>query len=147
MKTYSNHNVLWIVLPVVFSLSTTCTKPVFVHFSGTEEKTLNQPAESIANDSLFVTKKSQSDELSSYECVRLRRGDTIELTGKVSIKKIYAHSRTILTTAANRIFILTGETLPSFLPGEYRVRGSILFEGNADRLPELTVLSSEYMKE
>ncbi len=113
---------------LVLSAAAACTKA---------EKPINDP-------SLFVTKNTGSSELPSYGCVRLRRGDRIELTGTVSGKK--AGGKEILTTSAGRKFILTGEKA-DLSPGViYQVKSVITFEGNDEQLPELSILSFKPVK-
>ncbi len=104
-----------------------------------------QPA-SITDDTLFTTKGKKPDDLPVYGCVRLRRGDILELTGEISLKNTGAHSNTVITTAAGRVFILTGAKIPAPGSGAKKIKGSILFEGNEERLPELAVLSYKPVK-
>ncbi len=113
---------------LILSTAAACTKA---------EKPINDP-------SLFVTKSTGSSELPSYGCVRLRRGDRIELIGTVSGKK--AGGKKILTTSSGREFILTGEKADLSPGTAYRIKSVITFEGNDEQLPELSILSFKSIK-
>ena len=113
---------------LILSAAAACTKA---------EKPINDP-------SLFAIKSTASSELPSYGCVRLRRGDRIELTGTVSEKK--AGGKEVLTTYAGREFILTGDKADLSPDVIYRIKSVITFEGNDERLPELSILSFKIIK-
>ena len=94
---------------------------------------------SLADDSLFISKEDEA-----YSCVRLRRGDVIELDGILSSKNLK------LTTAEGRIFIIDSTdaaiSASSFSGKKVHLKGSILFEGNDSRLPVLSVLEISVYK-
>ncbi len=116
----------------LLTVAVSCTKPA--------------SAARISDPSLFSVKPDTSDELPSYGCIRLRRGDSIELTGTVSRVRKGTQIMILLTTAANRVFILQSGAA-SLTPGTtYRTRSVITFEGNSERLPELAVHSFKRIK-
>ncbi len=94
---------------------------------------------SIADDSLFISKKDEA-----YSCVRLRRGDVIELNGIISCQNGENGEFITLTTAEGRTFILNETedqvSVSSFSRKKVHLKGSILFEGNGSRLPVLSVI-------
>ncbi len=123
----------------LFIVVVSCTKHTQTGLSGTETK-------NITDSTLFLTKTSNSGELPSYGCVRLRRGDRIELKGTVSKSGTGTQEHTVLTTSAGRVFILI-EGKDSIPPaGTFSVKSIIQFEGNDQRLPELSVLSFHRIK-
>ena len=89
------------------------------------------------SSSLFI---QQDKETETYQCIQIRRGDKITLTGKISLNetgKDAENGSLILTSDEGRIFILKGELLPElsnfFLTYSETERiilkGTVLFEG------------------
>lgn len=139
MKTHRIRLLFSIFSPLLFLfLAVSCTKSVSVDRSGTG-------TQNITDNALFLTKNSESDELPVYGCVQLRRGDRIELVGTVSTTGEGTQRHTILTTSAGRVFILVQGKSAIPPAGTYRVKSTIQFEGNDQRIPELAVLSFEHI--
>jgi len=139
MKTYRIRLLFSIFFPLLFLfLAVSCTQSVSQDHSGTG-------THKITDNALFLTKNNESDELPVYGCVRLRRGDKIELEGTVSRTGEGTLQHTILTTSAGRVFILVQGKSPVPPAGTYRVKSSIQFEGNNQRIPELAVLSFNHV--
>ncbi len=87
---------------------------------------------------------AEKDDSGGYECVRLRRGDVIELDGRIS--RISDSGRTVylFTTLENRKFILQRKSQDGTGLPENRtihLKGIIIFEGNSDQLPVLEPVS------
>lgn len=97
----------------------------------------NKIEKSISDNSLFVSKSEET-----YQCVRLRRGDKIELTGTVKAFNREGEKKFLLITDAGRKYILdeNSSDLSAFEGKKIRIKSAILFEGNEEKLPVLTVI-------
>ena len=94
----------------------------------------------------------QDKETETYQCIQIRRGDKITLTGKISL---YAagtdgeNTGLILTSDGGRIFILKGDLLPeinkfvlTYSKAErITLKGIVLFEGREEIPAEMEVYS------
>ncbi len=102
--------------------------------------------EPIADDSFFISREDSAEtaEDEHYQCIRLRRGDVIELYGTVIQGASESGNSTLLKTAAGRTFILDDKgSIPaagSIQNGKVHLKGKILFEGNNEQPPILSVI-------
>lgn len=94
----------------------------------------------------------QDKETETYQCIQIRRGDKITLTGKISLYAAgidEANTSLILTSEGGRIFILKGDLLPeinkfvlTYSEAErITLKGTVLFEGREEIPAEMEVYS------
>ncbi len=87
---------------------------------------------------------AEKEDSGGYECIRLRRGDVIELDGRISRISDSGGTVYLFTTLENRKFILQRKSQDSTgLPEKKTIhlKGIIIFEGNSDQLPVLEPVS------
>ncbi len=108
----------------------------------------SRSTEPIADDSFFISRNhsAAAAEEEPYQCVRLRRGDIIELDGEVLAEDSPSGKIIVLKTAAGRSFILdkiNAAAAGSLLNKKIHVKGKVLFEGNNEQLPILSVIEAK----
>ena len=109
------------------------------------------------SSTLFIQQDKDNEETEAYQCIQIRRGDKITLTGRISLfgTGIYEETASlILTSDGGRVFLLKGELLPEltkfFLSYDkterITLKGTVLFEGLKEMSAEMEVYSYERSK-
>ncbi|MDA3939032.1 MAG: hypothetical protein PF693_06965 [Spirochaetia bacterium] len=106
------------------------------------------------SSNLFL-QQDKAEDTEIYQCIQIRRGDKITLTGRLSV---YDNDEDlnylILSSDGGRIFLLKGDLIPdlkNFFLSHYKtekiiLKGTILFEGLDRRPAELEVSSFDLSK-
>jgi len=113
-------------------------------FAGAQSKPLSS--------NLFIEKSKETDKVETYQCIQIRRGDKITITGNIEIvkNKTGSDQETLnFTSLGGRIFLLKGEhlrKLTNFIKTNnsnilITIKGIILFEGLEDMPAKLEVVN------
>ncbi len=103
------------------------------------------------SSNLFIQKAKEADEPEAYQCVQIRRGDRITLTGNIKFlePKTGSDQKTLsFTSLGGRTFLLKGDNLQNLIDfintSEenvlFTIKGIVLFEGLEDMPAELEVI-------
>ncbi len=104
--------------------------------------------EASLDSALFIQKESDA-----YQCVQVRRGDRIELKGKLSMEK--GSEELFFESTGERLYLLRGDlaselrillTEKSDTP-EITLKGTLLFEGLEMRPAELEITAYSFQEE
>jgi hypothetical protein len=94
----------------------------------------------------------QENETEAYQCIQIRRGDIITLTGEIAFLNKDINENLIFTSLGGRIFLIKGELvskLSEFIQRNNKIiiiKGKVIFEGLEDIPAEMEVISFEPSK-
>jgi len=107
------------------------------------------------SSNLFIQKAKETDKAETYQCIQIRRGDKITLTGyiKFAENKTEPKQKVLsFTSLGGRLFLLKGEhlqKLTDFIKTNnsnllITIKGIVLFEGLEDMPAKLEVVNFKH---
>ena len=107
------------------------------------------------SSNLFIQKAKETDKAETYQCIQIRRGDKITLTGNIKFAENKTDSKQKVlsfTSLGGRTFLLEGEhlqKLTDFIKTNnsnllITIKGIVLFEGLEDMPAKLEVVNFKH---